>query len=262
MHHPKASFRSHIGSIGFAWVCTSPVSRAIAMARVAFGFACISLHEEPCPANSWVAKVIEHSGLNFLQCSRKSLAFGKLVNHQFEMMEAIQDARMIKCTQLMAAAADVDVGPGADKKDEQHEGPVLKKAKRSMIDEVEKVVEVTVRDESGQQHVVRVMSAPYKRSPLVIELTDANVTLLTKKPMADQVPWVPEVLEANVQWSHARMGLMCRFYDINQGKWRKHSMKVQADFNDKEAFQDAVNRLAKVVQEYYVQHHTEPDEDE
>eukprot|EP00959_Pyramimonas_sp_CCMP1952_P416642 8729013-Pyramimonas_sp.AAC.1 len=63
--------------------------------------------------------------------------------------------------------------------------------------------------------------------------------------MADQVPWVPEVLEANVQWSPARMGLLRRFYDINQGKWRKHPMKAQTDFNDKEAFQDAVNRLAK-----------------
>lgn len=229
------------------------------MAHVRFGFACISLQEEPTPGNSWVAKVIEHSGQSFVECSRKSMLFCKLVDHDFAMVEAIQNARSLKCTELMAAAADADEDPDVETEG-GIQGPHLKKAKRSMIDEVDKVIEVTVRDEGGHEHTVKVVSAPYQRSPLIIEITDSNMTLLTKKPMAVE-KWVPVINEANVQWCAYRKSLMCYHFDVTVGKWRKHVMKVKADFGDKISFQDAVHRLAKVVQEYYVQHHTQPDDE-
>eukprot|EP00959_Pyramimonas_sp_CCMP1952_P266834 5578557-Pyramimonas_sp.AAC.1 len=128
-----------------------------------------------------------------------------------------------------------------------------------MIDEVDKIIEVTVRDASGQQHAVKVLSAPYKRSPLVLELTDANMTLLSMKPLAGD-DWEPAISEENVQWLAYRKSLMCHYFDVNGAKWRKHVMKVKADFDDKEAFQEATDRLARVMQEYFNQHHTEPDE--
>eukprot|EP00959_Pyramimonas_sp_CCMP1952_P074473 1556063-Pyramimonas_sp.AAC.1 len=90
---------------------------------------------------------------------------------------------------------ELDVASAAS---DPHQPPPAKRAKTEMVDNIEGYVQITVTDSSMNEHTVNCLPAPYQRSKLVVELTEANILLLTKAPSSEEnAEFVPEISYAD-----------------------------------------------------------------
>jgi len=142
---------------------------------------------------------------------------------------------------------------GRRRKDEEEEGREGKK------EETQGWTEIGVKDGAGQTHRVNVMTAPYLRSKLVIELTPKNMELLTILPY-HRTPVVstftPFINESNVSWLSYRSALRIHYHNKEADKWVTKTMKINQ--GTPEEMQNSVNRCSKLLQAFYNENHTEP----
>eukprot|EP00959_Pyramimonas_sp_CCMP1952_P053593 1121028-Pyramimonas_sp.AAC.1 len=115
---------------------------------------------------------------------------------------------------------------------------------------------VTVEDDRGQSHSVRVFTAAYERTKLTMELTTSNVNLIRAKPRVPDSPEVynPTIREPNVSWLAYRSSCKIRWYDRAAKKWCNKTMAVRGDTH--EDMQAQCDKIARVLQVFYEQHHS------
>ena len=119
--------------------------------------------------------------------------------------------------------------------------------------------EINVNDGADQTHHVKVQTAPYLRSKLVLELTPNNMNLLTLRPEKREPvgpTFVPTIHQPNVRWLRYKKCLRIKYFCAETQKWTTKTAKVfEAPF---EEMQDRVNNMASFLQTHYNQHHSNP----
>ena len=131
-----------------------------------------------------------------------------------------------------------------------------------MIDEVADVVSVNVSDADGGQHTVRVLPTANKRAKLSVEMTSAAIDLLSMEPALEAPPdGAPPTVPADctaVRWMKYRHAVAVHWWGKEARRWRIKSMIVKRGPN----IQERVLRMSRVLQEFWVQHHSDPDADD
>ena len=211
-------------------------------------------------AEGWMVTPLPKGGKEMLELVRGHYRVKKFVSGDYTMYDHLRRCRDRAVEKEMKRKChEVELS------DEQIAGVGLpKRPKRQMIDEIAEVIEIEVTLEDDSVVQVSVGSAFSEQQNLFIEYTKDNLELLLKAPKPEEVPvavakFVPVVAEVNVGWNKQARGVYCRYYDqaSKQHKRKTMSVKLKGDAAD---MQEQVNKLAKVCQLFYDEHHTDPDE--
>lgn len=154
--------------------------------------------------------------------------------------------------------AEVADDPAADAPADGQQGP-LKKARKELVDHIDRIIEVTVTDSDGQQHTMLTLSSAFSRNKLQVEATAENMSALLKAPNVEPRPdFVPDIDSAVVRWMKCRSAVAVDWYDKKNGQWRLKSMRV-AEGPD---FQQRVDKMVQVIEAFREQHHTDPNNEQ
>ena len=215
---------------------------------IKFGYAEISNSDARKPSSNWYPLVQEVNGVKFIQCNKTGSRFGKLVKHNFTMLDHIVQLRNSK-TEALMFTVDRDARGGSDM------SPPLKKAKRILIADLPDMIDLDVATDNDENVRIKVVPAANARAKLMMELTHGTIDLLTKQPKEVAHPsFVPDFECPNVVWLPGRHALMTRYFSEHKGKWATKSMKLPQGADT----QDRAARLANVLQLFYDEHHSEP----
>ncbi len=203
--------------------------------------------------------VVQKDGKRFVCLDKCDCRFKAFLNYQYLMVDALVALRNKKVDELMAeldqrlTASSYSEGPAGS---DDSQGPVLKRARREVFDEIPQWCDVTVKVQ-GQEVTCTVMTAAQHRHKLWVELHTQNINLLLKVPDVEIMQGeeiTPTVSEPHVRWITSRKTIRVKFYCAMSKKWRTKDSKVDPG-ND---FQDRVNAKAAELEEVYRRSHTAP----
>ena len=132
---------------------------------------------------------------------------------------------------------------------------IPKRAKRQMIDEIPKLIELGIQTTTGGQHTVVVASARRYDGMLSMELNEDNLNLLHEEPQVVKNHKF-KCTETNVTYIPSRSAARC-IYRSADGKTKyKHVKIVHEVAAGQEEIQRAVDTAAAECQQFYNLHHT------
>ncbi|CAK0844788.1 unnamed protein product [Prorocentrum cordatum] len=228
------------------------------MPCIATGFAAICAEDEVIIAKAWFAKVVTVDGQEFVAIDRQSKMCSHVIGDNFAMLDELIKLRNMQCGKLMSELATQNDPLLADS-DSPGSGPLPKRAKKEMLDDIDQVMSVTAAVQGGAPVTVKVLASATERSKLVIELTDKAIALLASEPEQLEGQYgddpTPTVQEEHAFWVKSRSSVRSFYFDGDS--WKVKSMKVARGTCSFAEFQEKVNKMAKVVEEFYLQHHVE-----
>ena len=177
----------------------------------------------------------------------------KFLNNDFTMYDLLvaRRNRAVESAMGVAEIADSDETSMHEGEDE----PTRKRAKRALIDNIPKILEIRVRTDCGQTHTVCITSHRYAKHPLKLEATIANFEFLLLTPHADELTQTRGITveEPNVRYIPSLNALLTHYYCRETDTWkRKTSSKISASANQAE-----VNAVASRLQNFFERNHSE-----
>ena len=136
-----------------------------------------------------------------------------------------------------------------------------KRRKTKMIDEIDAMIEIEVQAEGEEPVTMKVVATASDQNVLEMELTEANVGMLLKDPPADEEEFTPVVNQSNVRWLPKTHSLQVWYFDPEVLKWRSKTSGVKMIGTSAQR-QERVDKISKVLQTFYDQHHSVPKESE
>jgi len=232
------------------------------MVTIHDNFACIS-HAGDKKSKIWLAekrsvKVSDATegdgGMISVVKIAKEHRFDTFVRGKFAMYEHILQLRNKAVESLMARHCNASEDPAST---ESAEMP--KRRKTKMIDEIDAMIEIEVQAEGEEPVTMKVVATASDQNVLEMELTEANVSMLLKDPPADEEEFTPAVNQSNVRWLPKTHSLQVWYFDREVLKWRSKTSGVKMMGTSAQR-QDRVDKISKVLQTFYEQHHSDPKE--
>ena len=218
-------------------------------------FVVISSDTDPSIKGSWVAKVVDRDGVQFVAPCRSDHKCVKLLSNEFGMVSELKRLRNEKITKIMQDLEREGDDMADAEEDAECGGPRLKRPRKQLVDDISEIIEVDVQDVYEHWHIVKVLRAADERALLYLELTDDNMNLLKTGPMPrDQQVFRPNIDDENIQWVSSRNSLRLGYFDLHSQKWKQKSMKIKYS-SDYSEMQDLVDKTVRVLQTFYEQHH-------
>ena len=124
-------------------------------------------------------------------------------------------------------------------------------------------VELEILSEDGRTHKINVLSAPYARSKLTIELTEANIELLRLEPgvqgqSVQETQFTPVVTQPNVKWLKSKSSLQVYYFDGETKKWMSKTQKILPIGKGHDEIQAQITEAATRLQAIYDGYHVAP----
>ena len=214
----------------------------------------------PALAARWVVQSIPESGSEFVEVFPRDTGFLKFVGGNVAMIEKIRWARNCEVSRLMEKftnGADSDAVDGGDDIDQPANGPRVYRRRRELIDDIPRVVPITVATEDETVHTVRVMSTWHGGAAVRIELTDANMNLLKQKPLMSVADFYPEDNPyPDVKYSRSQRAAFIRIRE--GGKVKTMRKGVGKTATTVAELHSQFIKHAKYLQEYYNDHNEQP----
>ena len=187
-------------------------------------------------------------GKTFIQTNKLDNKFMKnLGAHGLKMVEELTRLRNHATSGLMSTAKKNDV-IGDACADDAHQG--IKRSRKDLYDEIPRAIDIEVVLMTGDRVQVGVLTTPTKRTRLSVHLTDANMSLLTKKPDNSQAPYVPTVGD-HCEWIQHRFSVRIAYFDGERLRGKTKKVSQEGDL------QSEVDKTCAELSQFRAQHHVD-----
>ena len=190
--------------------------------------------------------------IEFITCDKQSAAFGRMLKRKFNMYDHMMALRNEATSKLMQD----QVQHKAQERDPDASQDSVKRPKREVKDEIAQFVTIQVKTSDEQYHSVKVLTSALSRNKLDIELTDDNITLLTRMPHVQPTPKT-KIGVKNVSWIAGRSCVRIRYYSESKGGWVFKSTPVDRSDNFDE-YQARADAAAAELDKFFQDNHKPP----
>ncbi|CAK0909170.1 unnamed protein product, partial [Prorocentrum cordatum] len=216
------------------------------------GYVFISSSPRPHPNNSCAVNPQSVDGAHCIQINKSDAKLSKTLVF-FQMVDHIAKLRsnLVESNREQSAEA---VGPlaagGADAFDG---GPRPKRSQRDSACAIDLLVTIGAKTDDVQTHRVHVAPTASDRATLAMEL---HTKIPKNEDIQDQ--FCPGIDHAtpDVQWLAKRSARVTHYY--NDMKWVSRETKVAITPTDHGSMQEASNRVAESLQDFYNRNHRDP----
>ena len=194
----------------------------------------------------------EDDGMIIVVKIAKEHRFGTFVRRKFAMYEHMLQLRNKAVESIMARHCNESEDPASTESAE-----LPKRRTTKMIDEIDPTIEIEVKAEGDETIKMKVVATASDQNVLEMELTEANVSMLLKNSHADDEGSTPAVNQSNVQWLPKTHSLQVWYFDREVLKWKSKTNGVKMIGTSAQR-QERVDKISKVLQTFYEQHHSDP----